>query len=170
MPVELISIQGLWPLASRIPWLVALIARSYFTANRLAGLVYADLYPRNEAARIDLGSVATFQLHLQIINLSPFELEIQQANFHFWSGGVKLEAIVLKKERIAPGTSMSLFLSGSVGEGQANQIAQLHQQNPSSLEGNIEFKCLVRPFAKQVGPLSGVQTVVINESHRKNAA
>jgi hypothetical protein len=166
MSIELISVQGLWPLVSRAPWLAALVARWYFTAHRLAGLVYVDLYPRHESARVDLGAVAAFQLHVQLINLSPFELEIEQANFHFWIGGTKLEAIILKKERIAPGASTSLFLSGSVGDGQANQIAKLHKQNPASLDGNIEFKCLVRSFAKQVGQLSGVQVVVINEKHR----
>ena len=166
MSIELISVKGLWPLVSRVPWLAALAGRWYFTANRLAGLVYVDLYPRNESARVDLGPVATFQLHLQLINLSPFELEIDQANFHFWTGGVKLDAIVLKKERIAPGVSMSMFLSGSVGDGQANQIAKLHEQNPISLDGNIEFKCIVRSFARQIGLLSGVQAAFINAKHR----
>ena len=100
------------------------------------------------------------------MNLSPFELTLEQANFCLWSGGVKLEAIVLKKESVAPGGSMNLFLSGSIGDGQANQIAKHHKQNPIALDGNVEFKCLVRSFAKQVGQLSGVQAVVTNEKHR----
>ena len=166
MSIELISVQGLWPLVRRVPWLSALLARWYFTVDRLAGLVYVDLYPRHEAAHVDLGLVATFQLHLQIINLSPFELELEQANFHFWVGGVKLEVIVVKKQRIASGASTSLFLSGNLNDGQANQIAMHHKQNSASLDGNIEFKCRVSSFARQVPQLSGVQVVVINEKHR----
>jgi hypothetical protein len=170
MSVEIISIQGLWPIFSRVPWLAALVARRYFTANRLAGLVYVDLYPRHQSARIDVGPVATFDFHLQLINLSPFELTMEQANFHFYSGGVKLDAIVLKKEQISPGASMSLFLSGSLGDGQADQIAKFHNQHQAYLDGNIEFKCLVRSFPKQIMNLSGIQTVIINENHRNPTA
>lgn len=162
--------QGLWPLISRIPWIAGLFTRSYFTADRLAGLVYVDLYPRHESARVDLGPVATFNFHLQIINLSPFELEIQQANFNFCPFGLKLEAIVLKKQRIASGASTDLHLSGSVGDGQADQIARHYKQNSSYLDGNIEFNCLVRSFAKPVGHLSGIQVIVVNETYRNSAA
>jgi hypothetical protein len=166
MTVELMSVQGLWPLARRIPWLVGLLARRYFTEARLAGLVYADVFPRQESTRLDLGTLASFQIHLQLINLSPFELELQQANFHLWCGGVKLDAIVLKKERIPSGASKSVFLSGPINDAQANQIAMLLGKNSTALDGNIEFKCAVRSFAKQVGQLSEIQTVVINGAHR----
>lgn len=166
MAMELISVQGLWPLARRIPWLIGLLARWYFTADRLAGLVYVDVFPRHESTRLDLATLASFQVHLQLINLSPFELELEQANFHLWCGGVKLDAIVLKKERISSGVSKSLFISGSINDAQAKQIALLHGKNSTSLDGNIEFKCNVRSFAKQVGQLSAIQTVVINDAHR----
>lgn len=166
MAIELISVQGLWPLARRIPWLFGLIARSYFTVNRLAGLVYVDVFPRHESTLLDLAALASFRLHLQIINLSPFEIELEQANFHLVCGGVKLDAIVLKKQRIASGVSVSLFISGPINDAQAQQIALLHKQNSTTLDGNIEFKCQVRSFAKQVGQLSGIQAVVINDGYR----
>ena len=120
MPIELVSIQGLWPVFRRIPTLAAFLTRRYFTADRLAGLVYVDVNPRNESARVDLGCIATFQLHLQVINLSPFELELDRANFLFWCGGVRLDAAILKKERIASGASASLFISGAIPDGHAN--------------------------------------------------
>lgn len=170
MTVELMSVHGLWPLARRIPWLVGLLARRYFTEARLAGLVYADVFPRGEATRIDLATLASFQVHLQLINLSPFELELEQANFRLWCGGVKLDAIVLKKERISSGASKSLFLSGPINDAQANQIALMHGKNSTTLDGNIEFKCTVRSFAKQVGQLSEIQVVVINGAHRNAKA
>lgn len=166
MAIELISVQGLWPLVSRAPWLAAILARAYFTAARLAGMVYVDIYPRHEPVRVDLGAVASFQIHVQLMNLSPFELELDRANFQFWCGGIKLEATILKKERIAPGASKSLFLSGSIGDGQANQINRQYKNNSMSLDGNIEFNCIVRSFAKQVSQLSGIQAVVFNENQR----
>jgi hypothetical protein len=166
MAIELMSVHGLWPIARRIPWLVGIMARKYFTAERLANLVYVDVFPRNESTRLDLADIASFQVHVHMINLSPFELELEQANFELFCGGVKLEALVLKKERISSGASKSLFLSGSITDAQANQIAKLHRKNSTSLSGNIEFKCNVRSFAKNVSQLSAIQVVVINDSQR----
>lgn len=166
MVVDISSIKGLWPILSRAPWLVALVLRKYFTPTRLAGLVYVDLYPRHESARVDLGQVAGFQIHLHVINLSPVELELEQANFNFYCGGVRLESILVKKQRIAPGADTSLFLSGPISDGQANQIARLYRQNESSLDGNIEFKCAVRSFARAINRLDGIRLAVVNESQR----
>jgi hypothetical protein len=166
MAFDLVAVKGLWPLVSRVPWLVAVAGRWYFTSERLAALVYVDVFPRNESARVDLGGVASFQLHLQLMNLTPFELELDRANFHFWCGGVRLDGQVLEKRKISPGASESLFLSGSIPDGAANQIAALFRGNQASLDGNIEFNCSVRSFAKRVGSLSGIQTLFVNEHAR----
>ena len=173
MSIELISVQGLWPLVRRVPWLAAKSASWYFTAERLASLIYVDLFPRHESAYVDLGPTSTFQLHLQIINLSPFELELEQANFRFMVEGIQMEKIIVQKQRISSGKSISLFLSGDISDGQAKQIAANHKQNAvahrsnsASLDGNIEFRCGVRSFAKPILQLSGVQVVVKNEQYR----
>jgi hypothetical protein len=166
MPITLVTVQGLWPVLSRIPAVIAFLGRWYFSAERLAGMVYVDLYPRHESVRVDLGSVATYQLHLQLMNLTPFELELDRANFHFWCGGVRLDTHILKKLRIPPGASESLFLSGSIPDGAADQIALVFKGNQTTLDGNIEFNCPVRSFAKSVGSLSGIQAVVMNDHVR----
>jgi hypothetical protein len=129
-----------------------------------------DLFPRHESARVDLGQIASFQIHLQVMNLSPFELELEQANFNLYCGGTRLESILVRKQRIAPGASANLFLSGPITDGQANQIAKVHKQNESSLDGNIEFKCIVRSFARPISRLDGIQLAVINENQRLPSA
>lgn len=166
MSLDLASITGLWPILQRIPWLVAILGRWYFTRERLAALVYVDLFPRNESARVDLGGVASFQLHLQVMNLTPFELELDRANFRFYCGGVGLDTHVLEKRKTQPGASESLFLRGSIVDGAADQIARMFRGNQIYLEGNIEFNCRVRSFAKRVGPLYGIQAIVANEQFR----
>jgi hypothetical protein len=168
MALDLVSVTGLWPILRRIPWLVALVGRWYFTPERLASLVYVDLFPRHESARVDLGGVASFQLHLQLMNLTPFELELDRANFRFYCGGVPLETHVLEKRKIRSGASDSLFLSSNISDGAAIQIAGVFRGNQAYLEGNIEFNCSVRSFAKKVGTLSGVQTAFVNESQRES--
>lgn len=166
MPFELISIKGLWPFLARIPWLAAILCRWYFTAQRLAALVYVDIYPRHESVRVDVGPVATFDVHVQLMNLTPFELELDRARFKFWCAGIRLDAIILDKQKIAPGASVSLFLSDSIPDGAAVQIAKFHKTNQSTLDGNIEFNCRVRSFAKQVPSLSGIRPLVVNEAAR----
>jgi hypothetical protein len=100
MAVDLVTVGGLWPVLRRIPFLIALVGRWYFTADRLAALVYVDIFPRHESARVDLGEIATFQLHLQVMNFTPFELELDRANFHFWCGGVRLDSHILKNRKL----------------------------------------------------------------------
>ncbi len=166
MAIDLVTVQGLWPVLSRVPTLVGWLGQWYFTPERLAKLVYADLFPRHESARVDLGGVASFQLHLQLMNLTPFELELDRANFYFSCSGVRLEASILERRKIASGATESLFLSGSIPDGAANQIATAIWNNQGSLEGNIEFNARVRSFAKRIGVLSGIQVSIINAHTR----
>jgi hypothetical protein len=167
VPIELLSIRGLWPIAEKIPAVAAFFGQWYFTSERLAQLVYVDLFPRHESARIDVGPAASFQLHLQVINLSPFELELDRANFHLWCGGVRLDASILQKESIPAGKSASLFVSAAIVDGHANQLLKNYENNQVTLDGNIEFNCRVRSFAKNIGQLSGIQAKVVNVQSRK---
>ena len=154
-----IVFHGLWPVAKRLPrWAI----RRHFSAQRLAELVYVDLYTRNQSAVVNLGPSASFNLHLQAINLSPFEIELDRAEFHFRCAGIDLSAAILKKQSIASGGVASLFVGEAVGEGQANQIASLREMNQSTLEGNIEFNCRIRSFPKVLLQLSGVQVSFLN--------
>jgi hypothetical protein len=169
MSLELVSFQGLWPLLSRIPRVAGFFLSRYFKPTRMASLVYVDMYPRNESARIDLAQIASFQLQVLIINLSPFEIELDRANFDFCCGGVKLQPVVLKKERIRCGASTSLYLSGDIRNEQANQIARSQRGYQVSLSGNIEFNSSVCSFAKTVHSMGGVQLTIINSEARFRA-
>lgn len=113
-------------------------------------MTYVDIYPRHAFVRVDLGG-ATFQLHLQLMNLTPFELELDRASFHFWCGGVRLDATFLKKQKIASGASESLFRFWIYPDGAADQNALVFRGNQVTLDGNIEFNCRARSFAKGVG-------------------
>jgi hypothetical protein len=164
VPIEGVLIHGLWPVVRKLP---ALLVGWYFTRERLAQLMYVDLYPRNESARIDVGPAANFQLHLQVINLCPFEVEIDQADFQLWCGGVRLAASVLQKQRIQSGEISGLFVEAAIPDGHATQLLLNFDNNQVALAGNIEFTCKVRSFAKNIGQLSGVQAKVVNAQFRK---
>ena len=170
MPFEALSIQGLWPILKKVPALTSVLMAWYFTPRRLASLVYVDIQPRHESARVELAGIGRFQIYLHIINLSPFEVELDRANFEFWCAGVELSASVLKKEIIKSGQSVGLPVRGTISESQAKAIDLHFDQNRSHLTGNIEFNCKVRHFAKELGHLSGVQVVAINRAVQRSAA
>jgi hypothetical protein len=157
MPIETIPIQSIWSVLRRLP---ALLLRRYFTPEKLAGLIYIDIQPRHDSAVVDLGKVASFSLYLQAINLSPFPVELDRGSFRFWYRGVTLNASILNKQVIGPGEIASLYLHEAIPDGHANQMARASANNPVALEGNIEFNCKVRSFAKRIGHLDGINAKV----------
>lgn len=165
MALETIPIiRGVWRL---LRWLPGFLLRWYFTQEKLAQLIYVDLRPRHSSAVVDLGESTSFSLYLMAINLSPFPVELDRASFRFWLGGSTMDASILKKQVIAPGEIVSLYISGTIPEGPANQFAK-HPDNPVALDGNIEFNCNVRPFAKTVGHLDGINPIIHNAHVRRD--
>ena len=160
--IETIPIKGLWGILSKLP---GLFLKAFFPAQRLSQLIYVDLQPRSDPAVVQLGQVATFTLYLQIINLSPFSVELDRANFKFLFGGVSINTSILKKQIIQAGEIATIYINDAIPDGHANQIAQ-HHENSAALEGNIEFNCKVRSFAKNIGHLSGVNPRIYNANLR----
>ena len=166
MSIELTMIKGLWPMLRHVP---AILVRWYFSPEKLAQLVYVDLFPRNDSALIDLGASPSLRLQLQVINLSPYPIELDRANFCLRCGAVALKTTILKKQSIAAGEIAGLFLEESMSESQANQVLKHFEANQKTLEGNIEFNSALHSFAKTVGQLSGVQVRLINDGLRHDA-
>jgi len=164
--IESIPIQGLWGLIRRLP---SFFLRWYFTSEKLGRLIYVDLRPRHDSAVINLGQGANFRVYLQAINLSPFPVELDRASFRFWCGGVTLNASILKKQLIGPGEITGLSLQEAIPDGHANQIAKCLERNMIALDGNIEFNCKVRSFAKNIGHLDGINAKVFNPQFRATA-
>ena len=166
MIIESIPLQGLWKLLRTLP---SFLLRWYFTPEKLAQLIYIDLRPRHDSAVVDLGQTATFSLWLQAINLSPFTVELDRASFRFWCGGSTVKASILNKKIIVPGEIVDLHLNEAIPEGVSNQMAKQIEGNRFALDGNIEFNCKIRSFAKNIGHLDGINANVINARQRANA-
>lgn len=140
--------------------------RRYFPKNRLADLIYVDLRPRHDPATVNLGEIASFDIWLDVINLSPFEVELDRASFRFWYGGADVSVSILKRRTITPGETISLHLSNSIPDGMANQLGRTYENNDASLGGNMEFNCKLHTFCKSVGHLSGIKPRIINAIYR----
>ena len=165
MVIETIPIQGVWRF---LRWLPGYLVRWYYTREKLAKLIYVDVRPRHDSVVVNLGQAASFTLYLQAINLSPFAVELDRANFRFWFGGATLNASLLKKQVISPGEITTLYISETIPDGHADQMARLHHGNPISLDGNIEFNSKVHNFAKSIGHLDGINAKVYNANARAN--
>lgn len=109
-----IPIGSIW---TAVKWLPAVVLRKFFPKNRLTDLQYVDLRPRHEPVTVDLGESSTFRLWLDALNLSPFDVELDRAEFEFWYGSSPLKAAILKKQAILPGERIQLRLSGSIPDG-----------------------------------------------------
>lgn len=157
------AIRGLWPLLRHVP---GVLLRWYFTPQRMAGLIYIDVQPRNESVRVDLGDYATMNAYLQIINLLPFEVEVDRATLKLHCGGAALEAAIFRKQKLASGEVGLLVFSATISDGAARQIAR-HSKNLSArIESHLELNSGVRQFSKQVGSLDGVNVNLVNLASR----
>ncbi|WP_070361298.1 hypothetical protein [Duganella sp. HH105] len=167
MDIHGIPIGSIW---TAIRWLPGHFLRKYFPRDRLAALQYVDLAPRHQSATINLGEAASFDVWLQIINLSPFEVELDRAEFELHYAGVSLKAYVMKKQIFQPGQITSIQISSLIPDGAANQIVRNRKVNSPDMDGaisgNIEFNCKLRPFARQIPHLAGVRLRVMNDNLR----
>lgn len=162
-----IPVGSIW---TAVRWMPAAVLRRFFSIGRLAALQYVDLMPRNESATLNLGEVASFGIWLQLINLSPFEVELDRAEFELWYGGATVKMSVLRKLKMAPGQIQTLQMSDSITDGVATQIARLHKLNDGridgTLTGHIEFNCKLHSFRRDVQNLSGIKFRMMNENVR----
>lgn len=157
--IEPTAISTLWKLFA---WLPKFIMRRMFTKEKLSNLVIFDVCQRNEYAQINLGEVSRFTLHLQLINLSPVTIELEQAEIIFNCAGTDLKSSLLKREAIKLGEVKPLYVHDSIPSGSAAHIAKFHENNKSYISANLEFNCDLHNFSKQTGDLNGVIPSFIN--------
>lgn len=159
------TIRGLWPVISRLPgWVVGWM----FPAARLADLMYVDMMPRHDSATVNLADLASFDVYLQVINLSPFVAEVDRAELVLQCGGAPLKAQNVRKQKIASGEIAMLHFSNSISDGAARHIA-LQSEVRAWVEGHIEFNGPVRQFAKHLRQLDGVNIRLLNRNARQTS-
>lgn len=159
-----IPIQTIW---TALRWLPGFLLQWYFTRDKMAQLIYCDLRPRHDPLTVDLGQPPTYTIWLQVINLSPFEIELDRASFQFWCDGSILNASILERKKIAPGEITSIVIRDVIPDSHANHIARNIENSQFALEGNIEFNSKITPFSKKLGHLDGIHPRVMNEQARR---
>ena len=162
--MEGLSISSVWKVLN---WLPPIILKRIFTKKRMGDLVLVDVRPRYDYATVNLGKVASFDLWLQMINLSPFNIELDRAELKFWCGGIIQKSSILKKYSLNSGQTLELYFSENISDDQATQIAQNLDNHQAAIELEIEFNCKLHNFSKSTGHLEGVRPRFINQDYRK---
>ena len=161
--MELLSITEIW---KYLKWLPGFILRRMFTKQRLADLVIIDVRPRHQSVRANLGDVASYDIYFQIINMSPFPIELDRAEIEYYCAGTQLKAQHIKKVSYAPGEIATLYISDEINEAKANQIARHFNKNDSRINLHLEFNCKLHDFTISQRSLEGVNTEFINSNWR----
>ena len=150
-----------------LSWLPSFVLRWYYSPLRLAQLVYVDVQPRNEAVCLNLGPAADFRVTMQVINLSPFAIELDRAKIELLCGTAPLEATNLERRNIEAGEIASVYFRQLIPDGHAQQIVQNQGSGSASLSGLFEFNCKVQAFARRIPQLSGLSITTVNSHLRK---
>lgn len=159
--MDISSLLEIW---SYLTWLPKWFLRRIFSEKRLADLVRVDVRPRNDYATANLGPVAKFELWFQVINMSPFEVELDRAEIRFTCAGTSLDSSYIKRTKFKAGEIAEFHVEGDIPEGKANQIAQNHDQNASWISMDMDFNCDLHSFSKRSLTLEGVRTRFINHN------
>ena len=157
--MELLSIIEIW---KWFRWLPNFILKRIFTKERLSDLIIIDVLPRHESVKVNLSEVASYEMYFQIINMSPFTLELDRGEIEFSCVGTRLKSQYMKKVLYPPGEIANLYISGDIDPAKADQIARHYGRNGSSIDLHLEFNCELHSFQKTRHNLNGVNVTFIN--------
>lgn len=163
--MEFLTRLDIWRL---LTWLPKWILRRKYSEQRMADLVTVDLRPRHNPVTVNLCSTPTYDLWFQIINMSPFEVELDRAQIEFTCAGTSLETSYIQRKKIKPGDISEILVTGDIHEGKADAITQRLGKNYSSISINMDFNCILHSFSKQCRNLEGVTPRFINHGERVN--
>ena len=163
--MEISSIIEIW---KYLKWLPKFILRKLFSKERLADLVLIDVKARHEAVRADLGDIASYSINFQIINMSPFDVEIDRAEINFLCAGTSVSKQYIKKSSFKAGEVSGFNVTGEIETPKAIQMARHYKKNRSSISIHCEFNCSLHDFTKVCNSLEGVNVHFINAEWRES--
>lgn len=150
-----------------LKWLPKRFLRWRFSEERMAEFVMIDIPSRHENVRVDLGRpFATFRLWFQVINKSPFDVELDRAQIEFCCGGVSFHVPYIKKIKVKAGGTEKFHVDGDIPDNKADQIAHFHDTDRSSISMDVYFNCRLHGFAKLYHRLDGIKPRFMNERVR----
>ena len=161
--METLSVIEIW---KYMKWLPGFILKRIFSKERLADLILIDVQARHEAVRANLGDISSYSIYFQVINMSPFDVELDRAEIEFLCAGTSVSKQHIKKIAFKSGEVGSLYITGEIESPKANQMARHYKDNRSSISLHCEFNCALHPFKKVCNNLEGVNVHFVNAAWR----
>jgi len=159
--MEVLSIVEIW---KYLRWLPKFVLRKLFNKVRLADLVLIDVQARHEAVRVNLGEIASYKIFFQVINMTPFDIELDRAEIEFSCVGTTVSKQYIRKKLFKAGEVGSLYIEGEIETPKACQMAQNYKTNRSAITIHCEFNCFLHDFTKVCNNLEGVNVHFLNEN------
>lgn len=167
--MEILSIIEIW---RYLKWLPKFILRKLFSQKRMGDLIIVDVQARHQAVRVNLGSTASFSIRFQIINMSPFDVELDRAEIDFSCLSTALSKQYIKKVIFKSGEVSSLYVAGDIDMSKANQMANIYKDKDNSYHSSVsvhcEFNCQLHSFTKICNNLDGVNVHFTNTQRRES--
>lgn len=163
--MEISSVIEIW---KYLKWLPGFVLRRIFNKERLSDLILIDVQARHEAVRANLGDIASYSIYFQVINMSPFDVELDRAEMEFLCAGTPVSKQYIKKAVFKSGEVGSLYIEGEIEAPKARQMARHHKINHSSVSLHCEFNCSLHSFKKICKNLEGVNVHFVNAEWRES--
>ena len=162
--MEALSISQIW---RYFRWLPKFVLRRVFNKERLSGLVYIDVRPRYDAVSVITNDSGTYDIYFQLINMSPFEIELDRAEIDFNCAGVNLNKQYIKKKVFKSGEISEFHVKGNFSSSEADTIAKFHIDHRSNITLSGYFNCSLHNFNIENLGLEGVRVRFSNAAQRK---
>ena len=140
------------------------ILRWRFKEARVNSLLTIDVRPRGESIRLNLGELPECQVWVQLVNHSPFDLDIENIKGELNYNGCRVN--IETKEHINVSRHSSndnIFLEGALTGEQANHCSKNNKESFTSLSLRIRIRTKFGIFKKHSGDLQSLHVRVINK-------
>jgi hypothetical protein len=163
--VELSALTGIW---KWFKWLPKFLLKRVFSKDRLSELILIDIKARHRSVSLNLMDKSTFSIYFQVINMTPFEIELDRAEVEFNINGARLKTQYMRKTSFKAGEVASWFVEGNVDSADANHIAKHFNESDdrASITIHCDFNCTLHNFKKAYFTLEGVNIYYTNLKSR----
>jgi hypothetical protein len=163
--VEISALTGIWKWFKCLP---KFLLKRVFSKDRLSELILIDIKARHRSVSLNLMDKSTFSIYFQVINMTPFEIELDRAEVEFNINGARLKTQYMRKTSFKAGEVASWFVEGNVDSADANHIAKHFNESDdrASITLHCDFNCTLHNFKKSYFTLEGINIYYTNLKSR----
>ncbi len=149
---------------SCVSYLPNFLLRRLYKPLSMEKLVNIDLRPRGDSIDMSLGELPAAKIWLQIINHSPFDLELSNMVVELWCGAANIDLNRVESFSIkAHSTSDNVLVKGALTGEQATHCSKLAESDYFRIKITAPFKSAFSSFSKDTGQLECSHVRMLNK-------